>query len=72
MMMQYHAVPAHTGVCAGSLDEKSVIGGVKLLEGLSTTHIFVKDKVSWYEIPDDGKERQQYMDSAEELLTYED
>jgi len=69
--MQYRAAPHYTGICAGSLDEKSVAGGVELLENINKHHIFVKDKVSWYDIPEDGLERQQHMDSADELLIYD-
>lgn len=72
LTMQYNVEPQFIGICAGSLDENSVVGGMKVLDGISKKHIFVKDKVAWYDIPDDGLEQQQCMKSASRLLIYDD
>jgi hypothetical protein len=68
----YRAEPEVTGIGAGSLDEKSVVGGPEAFAKVKRKHIFVKDRVSWYAIPDDGVERQEHMDSASKLLVYGD
>lgn len=72
LTMQYNVEPQFIGMCEGSLDENSVVGGMKALDGINKKHIFVKDKVGWYDIPDDGVERQQHMESASRLLVYDD
>ena len=72
MTMQYNVDPEEIGICAGSLDETSIKGGIRALDGIKKKHIFVKDKVGWYSIPDDGYERQEHMESASRLLIYKD
>jgi hypothetical protein len=72
MTMQYNVDPEEIGVCAGSLDESSVKGGIRALDGIKKKHIFVKDNVGWYDIPDDGYERQEHMESASRLLIHKD
>lgn len=72
MTMQYNVDPEEIGVCAGSLDESSIKGGIRALDGIKKKHIFVKDKVGWYDIPDDGYERQEHMKSASRLLIHKD
>ena len=72
MTMQYNVELEEIGVCAGSLDESSVKGGIQALDGIKKKHIFVKDKVGWYDIPNDGYERQEHMKSASRLLIHKD
>ena len=72
MTMQYNVDPEEMGVCAGSLDESSIEGGIRALDGIKKKHIFVKDNVGWYDIPSDGYERQEDMKSASRLLIHKD
>lgn len=72
LTIQYNVELQFIGLCAGSLDDSSVAGGMETLMEVKKKHIFVKDKVSWYDLPDDGLERQEHMKSAEWLLVYKD
>jgi hypothetical protein len=69
--MRYWPDAACIGMSMGSIDEESIQGGLQTLKKLSGKHIFVKDAVSWYPLPDDGLERQDTMKSFERLMIYD-
>jgi hypothetical protein len=72
MTIQYNVDPEEMGICAGSLDVSSIKGGIRALDGIKKKHIFVKDNIGWYDIPNDGYERQEHMKSASRLLIHTD
>lgn len=53
LFMQYHCEPDIVGVAVGTIDEDSL---TEQLRGPSN-HIFVAEKASWFNIPNDGLPR---------------
>jgi hypothetical protein len=51
MTMKYHHQPEELGIAAGTVDKSA-----KPLPR-PKDHIFVEEKASWFELPDDGLER---------------
>ena len=60
--MQYHCETDRIGIIAGTIDES--VGSLKLVK-----HIFLKEKASWFDVPDDGTEKYDGFDpTSEEML----
>jgi hypothetical protein len=55
-----------------SVDEEHKKSGVGALEGLSKKHIYVRDKVDWYDLPDDGLPRFETMPNEAKYLIFGD
>jgi hypothetical protein len=53
MTMYLDQDPQNTGVAAGTLDDDN--GKSAVLQPVA--HIFLKEKASWFEVPDDGAKR---------------
>ncbi|KAI4284264.1 MAG: hypothetical protein L6R38_001541 [Xanthoria sp. 2 TBL-2021] len=63
--MKYGFDETNIGIAAGAMDEGSLKGEVMKVTG----HIFVEQKPSWYEIPEDGVKRwERFSDGFEEKL----
>ena len=63
--MQYGFDKGVIGVAAGTIDE----GSLKAMGMNVSEHIFVEQKVGWYDIPDDGVKRWgRFSDGFEEKL----
>lgn len=54
--MQYAIDKTAMGVAVGSIDEESIAPDRRSCLK-PKQHIFLKDKPSWFEVPDDGAER---------------
>ncbi|KAF2434749.1 hypothetical protein EJ08DRAFT_730456 [Tothia fuscella] len=68
LTMVYKAEPENVGVAMGSLDEE---GSERVdWRGLRLKHIYVRDPPGWFEIPNDGLEREEEMSGKERLLVY--
>jgi hypothetical protein len=48
--MQYDSEPENIGIPAGTINDGSVKGTLPRPEH----HIFLREKASWFEVPDDG------------------
>ncbi|KAK2763886.1 hypothetical protein FQN54_009504 [Arachnomyces sp. PD_36] len=58
MSMQYISEPDMIGIPAGTIDDESLKeGGEKKELPRPAHHIFLREKASWFEVPDDGLER---------------
>jgi hypothetical protein len=67
--MRYFADPSFLGLTLGSMDQESLQKVEDSGEGLSVPkHIYLSEKVKWFEVPNDGGERQQTMKQADKLL----
>ncbi|KAL9000207.1 MAG: hypothetical protein Q9169_001109 [Polycauliona sp. 2 TL-2023] len=69
--MQYKCDETTIGIAAGTIDERCFAnaGGGGLMKMGVTEHIFLEQKVAWYEIPDDGAKRWgRFLDEYEEKL----
>jgi ubiquinone/menaquinone biosynthesis C-methylase UbiE len=68
LTMSYHAHQPTIYVTMGTMDEDRSQPGI--LEDVKKImkHIYTKEPPSWYELPDDGLEKQHTMEGAAELL----
>lgn len=65
LTFKYHLMPDIIGVAIGTVDEKKSVAS---LRGIGRKHIWVGRKPGWYDIPDDGLERQERMEGVENLI----
>jgi hypothetical protein len=70
--MRYRATPETLYLTIASVDDVAREGGINALEGLSKKHIYVSEKVDWYNLPDDGMPRFETMPNEAKYLTFED
>jgi hypothetical protein len=68
LTMRYFATPETLYLTMASADEKSPKFGAKDMESLSKKHIYVRDKVGWYTLPDDGLPRFETMPNEAKYL----
>jgi ubiquinone/menaquinone biosynthesis C-methylase UbiE len=65
LTFKYHLMPDVIGVAIGTVDEGKSTASLK---GIGRKHIWVSRKPEWYNIPDDGLERQERMEGVESLI----
>lgn len=66
----YRVTPETLFLTMASVGDKTSKGGSDALEGLSKKHIYVRDKVDWYKLPDDGLPRFDSMPNEAEYLIF--
>jgi hypothetical protein len=72
LTFRYRATPDTLYLTIASMDEDSSHGGIDVLGGLSKKHIYVGEKVEWYELPDDGLPRFEAMPNEAKYLIFGD
>jgi hypothetical protein len=72
LTMRYRATPETLYLTIASVDEEAGKGGIDPLEGLSKKHIYVREKVYWYDLPDDGMPRFETMPNEDKYLVFGD
>jgi hypothetical protein len=70
--MRYRATPDTLYLTIASVDDEARKSEVDALEGLSKKHIYVSEKVDWYQLPDDGLPRFETMPNAAKYLVFGD
>jgi hypothetical protein len=70
--MRYRATPETLYLTIASVDEEAGKSGIDPLEGLSRKHIYVREKVDWYDLPDDGMPRFETMPNEAKYLIFGD
>ena len=72
LTFRYRATPETLYLTIASVDEEGRKGGIDALEGLSKKHIYVREKVDWYNLPDDGMPRFETMPNEAKYLIFGD
>jgi hypothetical protein len=70
--MRYLATPDQMYLTIASVDDEARKDRIDALEGLSKKHIYVRDKVDWYTLPDDGLPRFETMPNEAKYLVFGD
>lgn len=70
--MIYHSAPDTMFMATASVSEEARGNGQDPLEGLPRTHIYLQDKVDWYNLPDDGLPRHDTMPNEAKYLVHRD
>jgi ubiquinone/menaquinone biosynthesis C-methylase UbiE len=65
LTFKYHLMPDIIGVAIGTVDEGKSSASLK---GIGKKHIWVSGKPEWYNVPEDGLERQDRMEGVEKLI----
>ena len=72
LTFRYRATPDTLYLTIASVDQVASKGGIGALEGLSWKHIFVREKVDWYNLPEDGLPRFETMPNEAKYLIFGD
>jgi hypothetical protein len=72
MTMRYYATPDVLYLTIASVDTQATKDGVAALQGLSKKHLYLKEKVDWYQVPDDGLPRFETMPNEAKYLIFGD
>ncbi len=67
LTMRYWATPETMYLTIASVDR-----GSEALKGLKKKHLYVGEKVEWYELPDDGLPRFETMPNESKYLVFGD
>ncbi|KAH8649789.1 Mss4-like protein [Xylariales sp. PMI_506] len=70
LTFRYHATPDTLYLTIASVDERARNGAVDPLKSLSKKHIYVGEKVDWYDLPDDGLPRFETMPNEAKYLIF--
>jgi hypothetical protein len=69
LTFKYSATPETMYLTIASVDEDARKGGLDPLQGLSKKHIYIGEKVDWYNLPDDGLPRFETMPNEAKYLS---
>ena len=69
--MRYYTDLDRISMSVASIDCDSIEDRQELFRDIQKKHIYVRDAVSWYQLPDDGLERQQTMRGADAMLVFD-
>lgn len=69
--MRYLATPHTLYFTVASVSDEARKGETDPLEGMAKKHLYVREKVDWYQLPDDGLPRYETMPNEGKYLIFE-